>query len=62
MKYKVSCDGKESSCTAKDVHTVIDRYDNKNKYVDWIEDDKGVIIVERLKPSVVTAQDLKGWD
>jgi len=63
LKYRVGCaDDKVTSCTAKDIYSVMDKYEVKDKIIEWIEDEEGNILCKRLKPSVVTAQDLKGWD
>jgi hypothetical protein len=56
LKYKVSVDGEETDCTAKDIYTLIDRFEKKHKYIDWIENDTGFRVAERLKPALATSQ------
>jgi len=62
LKYKVSYDGKEASSSAKDIHTLIDRYDNKGKSIDWIKNEDGEILAERLRPTISTGKNKLNGD
>jgi hypothetical protein len=58
MKFKVNYGDKDKSilCTAKDPQAVVDIFDKKGRSINWIKDDSGLTVAERLKPTVLTTK------
>ena len=58
MKYSVNYGDADKTifCTSKDVNGVIDKFDEKERSINWIEDDAGFRVADRLTPTISTAK------
>jgi len=57
MKYRVNYDeDKEFTLSGKDIHSIIDKCEEKGRSINWLKDEDGTMLVERLTPTVLTAK------
>ncbi len=60
MKYNVNyAEDEEFTLTQKNIHAVIDKCEEKGRVINWIKDENGNILAERLKYSKAANEDLK---
>jgi len=57
LKYRVNYDeDKEFTLSGKDIHSIIDKCEEKGRSINWAKDEDGTMLVERLTPTVLTAK------
>jgi hypothetical protein len=57
MKYRVNYDeDKEFTLSGKDIHSIIDKCEEKGRSINWLKDDDGTVLAERLTPTVTTTK------
>lgn len=57
LKYKVNYgEDKEFTLSGKDIHSIIDKCEDKGRSINWVKDDDDKVLAERLAPTVLTAK------